>query len=107
MIAAAGAGMAAVDHEFLRAQPRRVRFLVDDLGLGYELAPVGRGMNIDLDHSGIGRDAEALQAGIAAGRRVALDPDRLAELPGGVLPRGPQSGVGLPSLRPARGNQTY
>ena len=29
MIAAAGAGMAAIDHEFVGAEPRLTRFLVD------------------------------------------------------------------------------
>ena len=85
MVAAAGAGVAAVDHEFLRAQPRLARLLVDDLGLVDELAPVRRRVDVDLDDAGIGRNAEGEQPRIAAGRGIALDEDRLAELLGRVL----------------------
>src|SRR6516164_7737443 len=87
MVAAAGAGVTAVDHEFLRAEPSAARLVVDDLGLVHELAPIGRRVDIDLDHAGIWRDAEALQAGVAARRRITFDEDRLTELLGGVLDR--------------------
>ncbi len=86
VIAAAGAGVAPVDHELLRPEARRARLLVDDLGAFDEIGPVGRGMDVDLDHAGIGRDAEVQDARIA-GRRIAFDEDRLGEFLGRVLER--------------------
>jgi|GEM_PF-1139150 len=54
-------------------------------------------MDVDLDHPGIGRDAEVQDARIA-GRRVALDEDRLALLLGGVLERRHQVEIILHAL---------
>ena len=39
VVAAAGAGVAAVEHEFLGAEPRRARLLVDDLRLARRAPP--------------------------------------------------------------------
>ena len=41
VVAAAGAGVAAVEHEFLRAQPRLARFLVEHGGVVDQFVPVG------------------------------------------------------------------
>ena len=98
VVAAAGPGVAAVDHELLRPEPRGARLVVDDGGLLDELLPVLRGMDVDLDHAGIGRDAEILQARIAARRSVAFEEDRLAELLGGVLHGGDEVEIVLGAL---------
>ena len=41
MIAAAGAGVPAVQHEFLGAQPRLARILIERGGVRNQLGPVG------------------------------------------------------------------
>ena len=56
-------------------------------------------MDVDLDDAGIGRHAETEQAGIAAGRRIALDEHRLAEFLGGVLDRGDEIEIVLGAFR--------
>ena len=66
MVAAAGAGMLAVDHELVGAEAREPRFLVDRLGRGDAFAPARRGMDVDLDHAGVGRDADDVHARIGA-----------------------------------------
>ena len=71
VIAAAGARMPAVEHEFLGAEPCLPRFLVQRFGRRHQLAPRGRRMDIHLDHAGIGRDVQHLHARIAW-RRIAL-----------------------------------
>src|SRR5260370_21824354 len=85
LVAAAGAGMAAVDHELLSAEPGRARFLVDDLGLADHLAQAPRGMDIDLDDAGTGSNAEMEQARSAAGLSRALDEYALDALFAAVL----------------------
>ena len=78
VVAAARAGVAPVEHELLGAQPREPRFLVERRHVVLELLPVGGGMDVDLDHAGIGRDGEAPEARIV-GRRVAFEAHRHAE----------------------------
>ena len=79
MVAAAGAGMAAVDHEFLGTEPRQPRLLVDALRDRRSLAPFRRRVDIDLDHAGIGRDLDHVEARVEGGR-IALDMHGLAKL---------------------------
>ena len=79
VVAAAGAGVAAIDHELLRAQPRLARFLVKHRGVVHEFVPVGGRMDVHLDDAGIGRDLEHVEARIGR-RRVAFDDDGRAEL---------------------------
>ena len=78
VVAAAGAGVAAVEHELLGAQAREARFLVERLDVVLQLVPVGGRMDVHLDHAGIGRHREAAEARIV-GRRVALEAHRAAE----------------------------
>ncbi len=92
VVAAAGAGVAAVEHELLGAQARQARFVVEPFGGLDQFVPVRRGMDVDLDDAGIRRDGKALQARIL-GRRVALDDHRQREFGGGVLDRREQFGV--------------
>jgi hypothetical protein len=87
-----------VDHEFLRAKACCASIFVDDLGLCHEFAPVGRRMDVDLDNTGVGRDAEIQQPRIAAGRRIALDEDRLAEHLGRILDCGDEIEIILGAL---------
>ena len=77
MIAAAGAGMASVDHEFVGAEPRLARVLIDRGGRRHRLAPGRGGMNIDLDDAGVGRHLDEVDARIIR-RRIAFDVHRHA-----------------------------
>ena len=68
-------------------------------------------MDVDLDHAGIGRDADDVQARIVR-RRIALDMHRQAERGGGGLGRGDQLEIVLErstggmntQSRPSRGS---
>ena len=75
VVAAAGAGVAAVDHELLGRQARFERRLVEELGVVHQLAPVVHGLDVGFDHAGVGRDLQHLQA-LVARRRVALQHHR-------------------------------
>ena len=79
VIAAAGSGVAAVDHELVGAEPAETGVIVERARDVDRLAP-GRGrMDIDLDDAGIGRHLDDVQARV--GRRlVALDMHRHVEL---------------------------
>jgi hypothetical protein len=94
VVAAAGAGMAAVGHELLGRQARFKRGLVQELGVLHQFAPVVRGVDVDLDHARIGRDLQQLQAGVAR-RRVALQHDLHAQGFGRGLDGGQQVQVVL------------
>ena len=72
MVAAAGAGVAAVEHEFLGAQARLARFLVERKRVGAKCVPVCRRMNIDFNHAGIGGDVEHGEARVRY-RAIAFD----------------------------------
>ena len=58
VIAAAGARVAAIEHEFLGTQARGARGAIEELGSLHQLAPVMRGLHIGFDDPGIGRYAE-------------------------------------------------
>ena len=75
MIAAAGAGMAAIDHEFVGAEPRLPRFLVKRHRRVDRFAPARGRMDVDLDHARIGRDLEHVDARVGR-RRIAFDMHR-------------------------------
>ena len=68
VVAAAGAGVAAVEHELLGRQARLVRRLVEVRGLLDQLVPAVRRVDVDFDHARVGRDA---QASPGAGRSAA------------------------------------
>ena len=59
MIAAAGAAVAPVEHEFLGAQARQPRLFVKRGGVGHQFRPIVRRMDVDLDHAGVRRDLDA------------------------------------------------
>ena len=88
VVAAAGAGVAAVDHELVGAEAGESRFFVEAARDRHGLAPVRRRMDIDLDDAGIGRDLDDVEARIGR-RRIAFDMHR-------------QSRARPPSLRPRR-----
>ena len=75
VIAAAGADVAAVEHELVRRQPRQARFLVQRRRMFDELIPRGRRRHVDLDDARIGGDLELFDSRIV-GRRVAFEHDR-------------------------------
>jgi hypothetical protein len=54
MVAAAGAGMATVEHELLGTQARQVRRLVEMRRPFDEFIPGGRRLDVDFDHPGSG-----------------------------------------------------
>ncbi len=71
VVAAAGAGVAAVDHELLGGQARETGRLVEVRGLLDQLVPALGRMDVDLDHAGVGRHAEiASGAGRPAARSL-------------------------------------
>ncbi len=87
MVAAAGAGMAAVEHELFGREARQARRFVEVRGAFDELVPVGARLDVDLDDAGIGGDAELDEARIAR-RLVTFEDDRRAELLGRGLDGG-------------------
>ena len=75
MIAAAGAAMAAVDHELVGPEPRRCAILVDAAGDRDRFAPCGGRMDIHFDHARVGRDLDdAHAADLAAARSLRHGP---------------------------------
>src|SRR3984957_5629784 len=94
VVAAAGAGMPAVQHEFLGRQARLARGLVQKRGPLRQLTPIRGGMNIDFDDSGIRRHAEITDARIV-GRLIALENDGLGQRLGSGLDRRRQFDVVL------------
>ena len=97
VIAAAGAGVAAVDQEAVGAEPDLGGVLVETEGDVDGLAPVLRRLDVDLDHAGIGRHLDHLDAGIER-RRIALDMDLHLHLLGGRFDRRDQFEVILQLL---------
>ena len=86
VVAAAGAGVAAVEHELLGAEPRLARVLVERARAVDQLAPGGRRRDVHLDDAGVRRDRHRLQARVAR-RRIAFDHHRRAGLGRRVLDR--------------------
>ncbi len=100
MIAAAGAGMAAIDHEFVGAEPGLARFVIERLRRRDGFAPAGCGMDVDFDDAGIGRDLQDIDARIGR-RRIAFDMHRHLLLGRGLLDRGKELDIIVPGARPA------
>ena len=86
MVAATSAGVAAVEHELLGAEPRQARFLVESRGVVHQLLPAGGWVDVHLDHAGVGRDAEFLEARVV-GRRIAFQAHRQLEVGRGGFDR--------------------
>ena len=81
VVAAAGADVTAVNHEFLGAQLTAACCVVEERGCFDELVPARARLHVDLDDPGIGRYLEIDQARIRR-RLVAFNDDGLAERPG-------------------------
>ena len=86
MIAAAGAGVTAVDQKTVGAEPDFGGVLIQAEGDIDRLAPVLRRLDVDLDDAGIGRHLDDLDARIV-GRPVALDMNLELQFLGGRLHR--------------------
>jgi len=78
VIAAAGAGVPAVEHELVGAEPRLVRVLINAVCDIDGFTPGCRRLDIDLDDAGIGRDLEHVEPRIGR-RRIAFDVDGQGE----------------------------
>ena len=89
VVAAAGATVAAVEHELLGRQPRLVGGVVQELGVIDQFVPVMRRMDVDLDDARVRRHLKHPQAWIAR-RRVAFEHDRHPQLRRGRFDRGQQ-----------------
>ena len=72
MIAATGAGMASVGHEFVGAEPDLTGVLVEAPAWSRRRPPARGGMNVDLDDARIRRDLDDVDAWIER-RRIAFD----------------------------------
>ena len=75
VIAAAGAGMAAVKHEFLGAEPGQARCFVNGRGVFHQFRPRTGRRDVDFDHARVGGDLKILQARIMR-RWIAFDTHR-------------------------------
>ena len=75
VVATAGTGVAAIEHEFFCPEPRLARFVVECVDDGNKFSPRRGRMDVDLDDAGIRRNVEELHSRIAR-RRVAFDGDR-------------------------------
>ena len=75
VVAAAGAGVAAVDQELLGAEARLPRFLVERGRVLAQRRPARRRLQVDLDHAGVRRDLDVHQPRIV-GRRLAFEDHR-------------------------------
>ena len=74
VVAAAGAGVAAIGHELFGGQMGFKRCVVQKFGVFDEFAPVAHGVDVDFDHAGVWRDLQQLQARVAW-RRVPFQHD--------------------------------
>jgi hypothetical protein len=84
VVAAAGAGVTAVEHELLGAQAREPGLFVEDLGVAHQLVPTVGGVHVDLDDARVRRHGELVDAMVPR-RLVALDDDLEARVGGGIL----------------------
>ncbi len=97
MVAAAGAGVATVDHELVGAQPGVAGFFIDRGGDRHAIVPVGGRVNIDLDDARIRCNADDVDA-LVLRRRIAFDMDRQAEIGRRLLGGGDQVEIILDAL---------
>jgi len=72
VVTAARAGVAAVEHELLRAQPAGPCLLVDGVNDFVQFRPVAGRVDVDLDDAGVRRDLQDVQARVP-GRLVAFE----------------------------------
>ena len=98
VVAAARAGMAAVEHELLGGQARAVRRVVQELGVVDQFLPARCRVDVDLDHARVGRHLQDLQPRVTR-RRVAFEHHLDAEFGGRGLDGGQQFQVILQVLQ--------
>ena len=84
MVTAAGAGVAAVDHEFFCGEAGLPGFLVEKLGALHQLVPGGGRLHVDLDHARVRCHPEVAQARVAR-RLVTFQQHRAMQLFSGGL----------------------
>ena len=84
VVAAAGAGMPAIEHEFLGAQTGQTRLFIQGRNRVDQFVPAGGRVDVDLDHAGVWGHTQQLDARVAR-RLVALDTQLELELGGAVL----------------------
>ena len=72
MVAAPRAGVLAVDHELVRAKPDLPRLSIDGFRGGHAFVPACGGMDVHLDHAGVGGDADHVHPWVMR-RGVAFD----------------------------------
>ncbi len=92
VIAAAGAGVLAVQHELLGGEARRMRVVVERRRVRDDLVPALRRLHVDFDHARIRRHFQNLEARIVR-RAIALDVHRHADRPRRILQAGQQRRV--------------
>ena len=94
VVTAAGAAVASVYHELLGTQAACVCGVVEEGGAGYHVVPRAIGLDVHLEHAGVGRDAQHLQSRVTR-RLVAFEHHRVAAVGRGGLDRGHQFQVVL------------
>jgi hypothetical protein len=97
MVAPTSAGMPPVDHEFVGPQATGARFVIDRLGRGDTIVPSMGGVDVHLDHAGIGGHADHVQARVIGGR-IAFDMDGQVQFLRRQLCRGQQFQIILQRL---------
>ena len=98
MIAAAGAGVAAVDQKSVGAEPDLCGVFIQAEGDVDGLAPALRRLDVDLDHAGIGRHLDDLDARIVRRRDSPRHAPAICSLLGGRLHRRDQFEIVLQLL---------
>src|SRR5260221_544007 len=83
-IPAAGAGIAAVQHELLGAQAREAGLFVEDRGIADQIVPALDGMGIHLDHTRVRRHLNDIET-IIVWRRIPFHKHGETEILGGVF----------------------
>ena len=94
MVAPAGAGVASVDHEFFGAQAVFTGCFVQFGGAADHFPPVVHGLDVHLDHPGVGGDLQAVDTRIER-RRIAFHHHRELCFFGGGLHGGRQLQISL------------
>ncbi len=74
VVAAPRARMPTIGHELVRAQTALPRFFINGLRCLHAGVPIGRRVNIDLDHAGVRGDAHHFDTRVV-GRGIAFDQD--------------------------------
>ena len=100
VIAAAGPGVPAVEHELLRPQPGQPGLLVKGRRVADQLIPVLRRLDVDFDHARVGSHLEVLEAMIVRRAHNPRWPRATATPPRRPRSRRPAPGS-LPGGKPA------